>query len=144
MGARTSWRSIPLKTARSDTRPARCTHFLPGRSSAVEGLGKKTQSLPPAVAERPERETSFARWLPHWGVRWVVTPPYSVRGNAEGESSSETPGSLLERERPSCHHYPGSPPLSPDAAALSSRLLVVAKVASMVTYLSCLHFYMDK
>lgn len=29
-------------------------------------------------------------------------------------------------------------------AALSSKLLVVAKVASMVTCLSCLHFYMDK
>lgn len=49
-------------------------------------------------------------------------------------------------QRSSCHQYPGSPPLPPPppAASLPPRLLVVAKVASMVTCTSCLHLHLGK
>lgn len=144
MGARTSWGTIPPKTARSDTRPAPCTHFLPGRSFSWKGWGRRPSPLPQLLLKGQSAKPASLGGFPHWGERWVVTPPYSVHGNAEGESRLEAPESLLTRERPSCHRYPGSPPLPPDDAALPSQLLVVAKVASMVTCLSCLHFYMGK
>lgn len=73
MGARTSWGSIPPKTAKSDTRPALCTHFLQGRSFAWKGWGRRPSPLPLAVAERPEREASITRWF--------ATPGRAVGGH---------------------------------------------------------------
>ncbi|VTJ82205.1 Hypothetical predicted protein, partial [Marmota monax] len=92
--------------------------------------------------ERQEREASIWSLVATLGRPVGGHPAQPVHGNPERESRLEKPGSLLERERSSCHRYPGSPPLPPPADTLPSQLLVVAKVASMVTCISCLHLHL--
>lgn len=93
MGARTSWGTIPPKTA-SQT-PAQ----LPAPIFFQEGPSRgRAREEDPAHSPSCSAKPASLGGLPHWGERWVVTPPYSVHGNAEGESRLETPESLLERE----------------------------------------------
>lgn len=77
--------------------PSSLHPFSPRDGPSHGKVGEEDPAHSPQLKGQSAKPASLGG-LPHWGERWVATPPYSVHGNTEGRSRSETPGSLLERE----------------------------------------------
>ena len=77
--------------------PSSLHPFSPRDGPSRGKVGEEDPAHSPQLKGQSAKPASLGG-LPHWGERWVATPPYSVHGNTEGRSRSETPGSLLERE----------------------------------------------